>query len=622
MRLDRSRTWPLQVILLFRTALSIESCLSNTTVIRKKPVPYAESLRAKEPRLAEQWHPTKNAGVGAKDVYAGTSKKAWWLCGSDHQWEARILNRVNGRGCPDCSKKRTSKDYSLATEFPAIAGEWHPTLNGNLIPELVMPMSGRKAWWLCSQHHEYEAIIGNRTKKGTGCAFCTNKKANVDNNLAVIHPTVAAEWHPKKNGALQPSEFVFGSSRKVWWMCEKDHEWQASITNRTLNGSNCPKCSHQHSSMELRIFAELEYFWTDTVSGFRLESRELDIYLPSLKLGIEFDGAYWHHQRDGQDTAKNKFFKDREISVIRVRQKPLPKIAPQDILVGAKELSKRNLDRFFKAICKLTGTDILESYFEESEFLCETQYKKYLANVVDASPERSLAELHPLLIREWDLVKNKPLVPNQFSVGSDYLAWWECEQGHSWRAAISSRANKKRVGCPYCKGRLPSETNNLAVIHPTVAAEWHPKKNGALNPDEVLSGSKRKVWWRCSKNANHEWQASINNRVGSAGRKSTGCPSCYKEKPYRRKPIPYESSISAKFPALTKEWHPNLNPEITPADLTPGSNKKVFWTCAKRHVWQATVKNRVHGKGCPNCKWNRKGGQRSWVQSQAKEGRV
>ena len=59
------------------------------------------------------------------------------------------------------------------------------------------------------------------------------------------NPDIAAEWHPNKNGNLLPSKVSKGSTRKVWWTCEKcNHEWEAVIYNRSKskNPSGCPRC--------------------------------------------------------------------------------------------------------------------------------------------------------------------------------------------------------------------------------------------------------------------------------------------------------------------------------------------------------------------------------------------
>ena len=53
-------------------------------------------------------------------------------------------------------------------------------------------------------------------------------------------------------------------------------------------------------------------------------------------------------------------------------------------------------------------------------------------------------------------------------------------------------------------------------------------------------------------------------------------------------------SLAEKHPELTKQWHPTKNGELTPNDVTFGSNKKVWWKCdkAEDHEWKASLKNR------------------------------
>jgi hypothetical protein len=61
-------------------------------------------------------------------------------------------------------------------------------------------------------------------------------------NLHVINPFLSKQWHPEKNGDLTPYDVTVGSQKKVWWVCEKGHEWIAVISNRSV-GKGCPYCS-------------------------------------------------------------------------------------------------------------------------------------------------------------------------------------------------------------------------------------------------------------------------------------------------------------------------------------------------------------------------------------------
>ena len=138
--------------------------------------------------------------------------------------------------------------HTLDIENPELAEQWHPTKNGDLKPYMVMHKSRKKVWWLGSCGHEWQATIKDRVD-GTGCPICKGKQIlRGENDLATLYPNIAKEWHPTKNGGLTPYMIAPKSGKKVWWICEKGHEWQALVSDRT-NGIGCPICSKEtHTS--------------------------------------------------------------------------------------------------------------------------------------------------------------------------------------------------------------------------------------------------------------------------------------------------------------------------------------------------------------------------------------
>jgi len=148
-----------------------------------------------------------------------------------------------------------------------------------------------------------------------------------------------------------------------------------------------------------------------------------------------------------------------------------------------------------------------------------------------------------------------------------------------------------------------SQKYNLAKLHPNLAKEWHPTKNGDLKPTDVTPGTDQKVWWRCpTKKPNHEWPATVANRV-----KGNGCQKCYdinRGKILMESAVKRSGSLTDKHPNLAKEWHPTKNGDLKPTDVTPKSGQKVWWKCPTKkpkHEWPATVNNRANGRGCPYC---------------------
>jgi len=198
-------------------------------------------LATTHPKLAREWN-SKNI-LTPYDVVSGSNKKVWWICKNNHEWEAVINDRMCGNNCPYCSNKKVCEDNCLATINPELAKQWHPDKNGNLTPNDVVCKSGKKVWWICENHHKWKASISHRSN-GRNCPYCSNKKVCKDNSLSTINPELSKQWHPTKNGNLTPKNFTSGSDKKVWWVCENNHEWKALIYKRNKN-LGCPYCSNK-----------------------------------------------------------------------------------------------------------------------------------------------------------------------------------------------------------------------------------------------------------------------------------------------------------------------------------------------------------------------------------------
>ncbi len=72
----------------------------------KKPIHGVNSLAARYPSIAEEWHPERNTPLTADDVKPMSGRLVWWYCNEGHQWPATISSRVNGSKCPVCAGVR------------------------------------------------------------------------------------------------------------------------------------------------------------------------------------------------------------------------------------------------------------------------------------------------------------------------------------------------------------------------------------------------------------------------------------------------------------------------------------------------------------------------------------
>jgi len=348
------------------------------------------------------------------------------------------------------------------------------------------------------------------------------------------YPDLLSEWHPTMNKDLKPPEkYTHGSAVKVWWKCPKgdDHEWQAFIYARTKeNGTGCPFCSGLGTSKpEIRILCELRYlFGSDEVQWRnRIHDKEIDIFLYQHNIGIEYDGFHWHEGILQSDIKKNKFFQKKGIQIIRVREHPLQLISKNDVIVKRKFLTKDNLNALIlkiKASLKLPLKINFDDYIDNSTFLNEKTYKRFVSFLPSPPTEYSILSTHLEIAKQWNYEKNGDLRPEHYTHGSDEVVWWKCPKGddHEWKSSISNRI--KPSGCPYCSKYKASKTDNLLVHNPKLASEWHSTKNGDLKPEHCRSFSHKKVWWKCPKGDDHEWQGRIDHRNRS--NHGGGCPTC------------------------------------------------------------------------------------------------
>lgn len=120
--------------------------------------------------------------------------------------------------------------------------------------------------------------------------------------------------------------------------------------------------------------------------------------------------------------------------------------------------------------------------------------------------------------------------------------------------------------------------------------EWDAEQNLPLTPDAVSRGSNKKVAWKCANG--HTWMSAIKVRAAGAN-----CPFCC-----GKRVIAGGNSLWALYPELAKQWDTERNGSLRPDEISPGSEKKIWWRCEQGHSWQAMPCSRtLHGNGCPVC---------------------
>lgn len=347
-------------------------------------------VREGRQELLDQWTAEINLPLTPDNTSHGSKRKVWWQCEKGHRWQAEVHTRTgSGSGCPVCAGKvAQAGENDLATLFPDLARQWHPTRNGEITPEQVLPGSHRMVWWVCEKGHVWRSQVRSRAA-GCGCPVCANREIRpADNSLATKYPQLAAQWHPTKNGPLTPEQIPPGTIRKVWWRCEKGHEWQAGVASR-VSGCGCPVCA-----------------------GKKVIAGEND-----LASRFPIIAAQWCPEKNGSLTPRQ--------------------VTPS----SNKKVWWR---------CEL-GHDYQASIAARTVNGSGCPYctgRKVLPGFND------LATLEPKLAAQWHPTLNGSLTPEMVTTGSHRRAWWICGLGHVWKAAIYSRTEPQKCGCPICSGRI------------------------------------------------------------------------------------------------------------------------------------------------------------------------
>ena len=497
------------------------------------------------PELLDEWDYLLNEEIGIRpeELTARSGKKVHWKCREcGFDWVATPDRRVSGRGCPNCGRRKQVKSRikslisnkgSLAEIHPELLGEWDWEINEKLglDPKRLTSQSNYMAWWKCKKcRNGWQAVITNRVK-GVGCPVCANRKIVVGcNDLTTTHKELLIEWEYEKNKQIgvSPEEVTAGSKRKVFWRCKFcEHVWEAYIYSRT-GGTGCPKCSQrwQSSIPEQTIIYYLKKIYPNTISRYKaswLGLSELDIYVPDLFLGIEYDGQAWHQDVE-KDHKKNLLCKEHGIRLLHIRE-PLCPALPDDCWVYIRT------DKSLKSIDKMV-VDVLNMIKKgiDTDIECDVCFVRDRAEIVLASGyhevDNSIA-LIPELKAQWDYELNGGLKPEFFSGGSETKVYWKCLKcNRKWFAAINDRTRGR--GCPFCaKKRTVEGETDLRTLYPELMEEWDVERNDAqgVKPEKIAPSSKKEAHWIC-RVCGWNWKARISNRVYE----KAGCPNCWRKR--------------------------------------------------------------------------------------------
>lgn len=422
-------------------------------------------------------------------------------------------------------RKNSMSLFNYCYEDPTLnhlLKEWHD--DNKATPYQLARFSNQKAKWKCCKEHEWITSVCHRTGSGrSGCPFCSGNLPSTDQCLAVSFPDVCQYWNTEKNEKT-PNDVMSRSLIKVWWKCEKEHEWFLAPNNVVnIKGIKCPICRKECRPIQKRNlgvrFPELCAEWHPTKNGID-EPKMFKPFSSQRVWWLCKNGHEWKAQISNR-TSNNSGCPDcpKSISPSASLGKRFPDLMEEWDYENNEEndptlILPTNRDKVWWR-CKKEG-----HIWESTPY--SRVYKKSgchycVKNGRLVSDKVCLQILCPEVAAMWHPTKNDK-TPRDVTLYSHAYAWWKCEKGHEWNRKVCNEVSRK-VHCSECKKtqRIPAE-RSLEVTHPDILKEWNYERN-EHSPSTYSMGSHYKVWWKCRRD--HEWLTTIKNKTSGSG-----CPQC------------------------------------------------------------------------------------------------
>ncbi len=304
-------------------------------------------------------------GVCLESEFKGMHVKHKFRCGAGHEWEACPSDIGQGRWCRLCYNARTAE--RLSKDIKWVQGL--AAARGGVCLDAVYLGYGVKRKFRCSEGHEWLAKPGWLSNNHTWCPVCGDTKLSLEDLQAVA----------ASRGGKCLSPVYLGAREKHEWECERGHRWEALTLNVVNNKTWCPRCHVSGAVHEILTFVESLGLKTVVNDRKAIAPLELDVYVPELKFGLEYNGLYWHSEAAGDHTGtdydplrhikKFRACRDAGVALLAVFEDEWVNPAKQDLI---KAMLRWRLKKF-------AGTRLYARDLELRRLTSNSEFKAFFA---------------------------------------------------------------------------------------------------------------------------------------------------------------------------------------------------------------------------------------------------
>ena len=275
----------------------------------------------------------------SKSIYKSNQEKILITCGQHGDFLQLPSNHMRGVNCPKCAGKYKPTEEEFKKQLCEIHFDKYDYSMVNYKSRHSMIKI------ICPKHGMFEQKANDHFR-GSSCRKCGR---DLVKNKFLHTVSEFVEKANKIHGYRYDYSKVeyLGTKIKVEIICKEHGSFWQSPQNH-LHENNCPTCVFNQEvskpEIEIQIFIGT-FFNEEIVTNSRkiINPYELDIYIPSLKKAIEFNGLYWHyskrHFKPGKHAHKSNLCREKGIKLLHVRE---------DLWKRDPEKMKQVIQKFFK----------------------------------------------------------------------------------------------------------------------------------------------------------------------------------------------------------------------------------------------------------------------------------